>query len=99
MLAPAGVVGEVEDVLPRGGQVGADGEVFGHVASSLDAARELGIRDAQGSEVVLGCEILNRMTALGRPVSYRQVRILSVGLVRARDDSRNNAATRQRGLG
>ena len=25
----------------------------------------------QGSEIVLGCEILNRMTALGRPVSYR----------------------------
>ena len=25
----------------------------------------------QGSEVVLGCEILNRMTALGRPMSYR----------------------------
>ena len=25
----------------------------------------------QGREVVLGCEILNRMTALGRPVSYR----------------------------
>ena len=25
----------------------------------------------QGSKVVLGCEILNRMTALGRPVSYR----------------------------
>ena len=25
----------------------------------------------QGSEVVLGCEILNLMTALGRPVSYR----------------------------
>ena len=24
-----------------------------------------------GSEIVLGCEILNRMTALGRPVSYR----------------------------
>ena len=24
-----------------------------------------------GSEAVLGCEILNRMTALGRPVSYR----------------------------
>ena len=23
------------------------------------------------SEAVLGCEILNRMTALGRPVSYR----------------------------
>ena len=27
--------------------------------------------DRQGSEVVLGCEILNRMTELGRPVSYR----------------------------
>ena len=27
----------------------------------------------QRSEVVLGCEILNRMTALGRPVSYRQI--------------------------
>ena len=25
----------------------------------------------QGSEAALGCEILNRMTALGRPVSYR----------------------------
>ena len=25
----------------------------------------------QGSEAVIGCEILNRMTALGRPVSYR----------------------------
>ena len=28
----------------------------------------------QGSEAVLGCEILNRMTDLGRPVSYRIVR-------------------------
>ena len=44
--------------------------------------------DGQGSEVVLGCEILNRMTALGRlvSVSHRQVRILAVGIVRARDD-------------
>ena len=25
----------------------------------------------EASEVVLGCEILNRMTALGRPASYR----------------------------
>ena len=25
----------------------------------------------QGSEAVLGCAILNRMTALGRPASYR----------------------------
>ena len=47
----------------------------------------------QGSEVVIGCEILNRMTALGPTsvVSHRQVRILSVGLVRASDDSCNNA--------
>ena len=29
------------------------------------------VQSGQGSEVVLGCEILNRMTALGRPVSYR----------------------------
>ena len=47
----------------------------------------------QGSEAVLGCAILNRMTAGGRPVyvSHRQVRILSVGIVRASDDSCNNA--------
>ena len=47
----------------------------------------------QGSEVVLGCEILNRMTELGRTsvISHRSVRILSVGIVRARDDSCNNA--------
>ena len=30
-----------------------------------------GVQLGQGSEVVLGCEILNRMTELGRPVSYR----------------------------
>ena len=30
-----------------------------------------GVQLARGSEVVLGCAILNRMTALGRPVSYR----------------------------
>ena len=35
MLAPAGVVGEIEDVLPRGGQVGADGEVFGVFEEAL----------------------------------------------------------------
>ena len=35
MLAPAGVVGEVEDVLPLGGQVGADGEVFGVFEEAL----------------------------------------------------------------
>ena len=43
--------------------------------------------------MVLGCAILNRMTA-ARPtgvVSHRQVRILSIGLVRASDDSCNNA--------
>ena len=30
-----------------------------------------GVRVGQGSEIVVGCEILNRMTALGRPVSSR----------------------------
>ena len=35
LLAPAGVVGEVEDVLPRGGEVGADGEVFGVLEEAL----------------------------------------------------------------
>ena len=35
VLAPAGVVGKVEDVLPRGGQVGADGEVFGVLEEAL----------------------------------------------------------------
>ena len=35
ILAPAGVVGEVEDVLPRGGQVGANGEVFGVLEEAL----------------------------------------------------------------
>ena len=35
LLAPAGVVGEVEDILPRGGQVGADGEVFGVLEEAL----------------------------------------------------------------
>ena len=47
----------------------------------------------QGSEVVLGCAILKsddrpRPT---RVISHRPVRILSVGIVRARDDSCNNA--------
>ena len=37
------------------------------LGAGLRARRPAG----QGSEVVLGCEILNRMTALGRPVSYR----------------------------
>ena len=35
ILAPAGIVGKVEDVLPRGGQVGADGEVFGVLEEAL----------------------------------------------------------------
>ena len=48
----------------------------------------------QGSEVVLGCEILNESDDRPRPtrvISHRHVRILSVGIVRARDDSCNNA--------
>ena len=35
VLAPARVVGEIEDVLPRGGQVGADGEVLGVFEEAL----------------------------------------------------------------
>ena len=35
LFAPAGVVGEIEGVLPRGGQVGADGEVFGVLEEAL----------------------------------------------------------------
>ena len=35
LLAPAGVVSHIEDVLPRGGQVGADGEVFGVLEEAL----------------------------------------------------------------
>ena len=35
LLAPAGVVGEVEDVLPRSGQIDADGEVFGVLEEAL----------------------------------------------------------------
>ena len=37
----------------------------------MDLDHEYACLSGQGSEVVLGCEILNRMTALGRPVSYR----------------------------
>ena len=37
------------------------------IGAGLRARRPAG----QGSEVVLGCEILNRMTEFGRPVSYR----------------------------
>ena len=35
VLAPSGVVGEIEDVLPRGGQVSAYGEVFGVFEEAL----------------------------------------------------------------
>ncbi len=35
LLAPAGIVGEVENVLPRGGQADADGEVFGVLEEAL----------------------------------------------------------------
>ena len=35
LLAPAGVVSQIEDVLPRGGQVGANGEVFGVLEKAL----------------------------------------------------------------
>ena len=43
---------------------------FGYTSIIGDGLRAL--RPAgQRSEVVLGCEILNRMTAIGRPASYR----------------------------
>ena len=35
LLAPPGVVGEVEDVLPRSGEADADGEVFGVLEEAL----------------------------------------------------------------
>ena len=35
LLAPAGVVSQIEDVLPRGGQADADGEVFGVLEEAL----------------------------------------------------------------
>ncbi len=35
LLAPAGVVGHIEDVLPRGGEMGADDEVFGVLEEAL----------------------------------------------------------------
>ena len=38
---------------------------------SSEMAFAPGVQLGRGVEVVLGCEILNRMTALGRPVSYR----------------------------
>ena len=55
----------------------------------------------QGSEAVLGCEIPEsddrpRPTSV---VSHRPVRILSVGIVRARDDSCNNALRPRNYLG
>ena len=48
----------------------------------------------QRSEAVLGCEILNESDDRPRPtrvMSHRHVRILSVGIVRARDDSCTSA--------
>ena len=51
-------------------QGGAENAFFRYksiIGDSLRARSPAG----QGSEAVLGCEILNRMTALGRPVSYR----------------------------
>ena len=53
----------------------------------------------QGSAVVLGCEILNRddRTRPTRVISPRQMRILSVGIVRTRHDSCNNAPDRPHG--
>ena len=46
VLAPSGVVGEIEDVLPRGGQVGADGEVLSMLEVELTAIGYLPILGA-----------------------------------------------------
>ena len=51
------------------GDAGADQVAGGGAAAIVEeAGRHAG---RLGSEVVLGCEILSRMTELGRPVSYR----------------------------
>ena len=62
------------------------------IGDGLRARRPAG----QGSEAVLGCEIPEsddrpRPTSV---ISHRHVRILSVGIVRARDDSCNTASKR-----
>ena len=48
----------------------------------------------RGTEVVLACNILNQMTGLGRPMSYRigRRRSCGPGSVRASSDSCNNAS-------
>ena len=44
---------------------------FFHYTSIIGDGLRARSPTGQGSAVVLGCEILNRMTELGRPVSYR----------------------------
>ena len=74
MLAPAGVVGEVEDVLPRGGQVGADGEVFGVFEEALaggilpQAVGEAGlvVLEVGVAELAQGCDHRPRSAHCGR---------------------------------
>ena len=44
---------------------------LGRSGSGLGEGLRTRRRAGQGSEAVLGCEILNRITALGRPESYR----------------------------
>ena len=53
---------------PRQGRVG---NTFFRYKSLIGDGLRARSPAGQGSEAVLGCEILNRMTALGRPVSYR----------------------------
>ena len=64
VLAPSGVVGKVEDVLPRGGQVGADGKVLGVLEEALAG----GILPQAVGEAGHGVEPVNRrgiLTPLG----------------------------------
>ena len=65
-------------------------------SDSTTAGSAAPIWSVSTSTVVLGCAILNWITDLDRPVSYRQVRILSGGIVRASDDFCNNALPRKR---
>ena len=64
MLAPVGVVGEIEDVLPRGGQVGADGDprcLEDSLASAVFShhTRSAGSGGTEMTSTILDCSSLD----------------------------------------
>ena len=61
---------EVTFTSPDGSRLAVENTFFRYKSIIVDGLRARSPA-GQGSEVVLGCEIFNRMTALGRPVSYR----------------------------